>query len=616
MALHDIQFGDLFLSVQSVNSFYRETLFMLITTVQLQQNLTDSMKKTKAFIRWLHKCVHMVTNSDSISNVGGEDGSAGGLSAYVLTTQDLNLIMNFLKENSLTHGFKFENIAFFLRKTRPKGEKFKQQKLQKKQQQQQALNTSSGNVEKDNNNGNGKMKSDRSGRSISLKSRSLSNRKSINTSTRSSSKTLTKEVVSQRKQQKCYVTKLETSVPYKEFIKEQQLKRFLETLSKLQVSPFDIEPNELLGHFFPEMVLSNGTSEETAMNLESLNLEDVNQWAFDLFNSSADIDQLTESSYGSCSLYEHLYRLYEQYGNMFDHTSSDRMNQTVMNQLIRDCEIRSIVVAKQQQCKEKVKKVNESITGFRRLGDFYSKNCDFDYFLLHDDNNQASFPYFTLFRINRRTLFQGITYLNLQNENEPVESEFVHISFVAKSTKNDENEVKRFLIIEDVRFYNEEYLTVVLADPKGLWKKKKNKNMAFKFLKDETDVDDRNENDDENEKQDVMSMDGDNDPYQVMSEDNGDDESKIIKVKEGNKDVKQIPETVPQYLVQLKYVSIIMPSKEMVGNCDNNDQINKITHSNAGSIDASSVMLKQLIQIDLTKKLSQALPKGLVIFFY
>ena len=127
MSLHDVQFGDLCISTRIVNEFIRETLSMLYKTLNLQQNLNDSMRKTKAFIRWLNKCIVMVSSSNapndpnatiSSGDTGGNSDSSG---SYVLTNQDLNLIMNFLRENSLTNGFKFENIAYFLRKTKRKG---------------------------------------------------------------------------------------------------------------------------------------------------------------------------------------------------------------------------------------------------------------------------------------------------------------------------------------------------------------------------------------------------------------------------------------------------------------------------------------------------------------
>src|SRR5699024_10684131 len=100
------------------NSFIRETLSLLNKTIDLQAHLNDSMRKTKAFIRWLHKCIAMVAsaNDPNASISGGDSQSESG--SYVLTNQDLNLIMNFLRENSLTDGIKFENIAFFCCKTK------------------------------------------------------------------------------------------------------------------------------------------------------------------------------------------------------------------------------------------------------------------------------------------------------------------------------------------------------------------------------------------------------------------------------------------------------------------------------------------------------------------
>ncbi len=120
MSLHDLQFGDLCLSTQLINSFIRETHSMLQKTVQLQSNLNDSMRKTKAFIRWLYKCTLMVVNNDPNSSFNGENGESEFGTGNVLTNQDLNLIMNFLRENSLTNGFKFENVAAFLQKGKAK----------------------------------------------------------------------------------------------------------------------------------------------------------------------------------------------------------------------------------------------------------------------------------------------------------------------------------------------------------------------------------------------------------------------------------------------------------------------------------------------------------------
>lgn len=120
MSLHDLQFGDLCLSTRLINSFIRETHTMLQKTVQLQSNLNDSMRKTKAFIRWLYKCTLMVVNNDPNSSFSGENVESEFGAGNVLTNQDLNLIMNFLRENSLTNGFKFENVAAFILKGKAK----------------------------------------------------------------------------------------------------------------------------------------------------------------------------------------------------------------------------------------------------------------------------------------------------------------------------------------------------------------------------------------------------------------------------------------------------------------------------------------------------------------
>lgn len=122
--MNDIQYADMQLSVVRINSLLRQTSRMLLSSVQLQTNINDSMRKTKAFIRWLFKCVHMVTSpsqraqpeSNPLQDAqNAQSSDSNSAEIQNLTNQDLHLIVEFLKENSLYNGFKFENIAHFLR---------------------------------------------------------------------------------------------------------------------------------------------------------------------------------------------------------------------------------------------------------------------------------------------------------------------------------------------------------------------------------------------------------------------------------------------------------------------------------------------------------------------
>ncbi|KAI2795769.1 hypothetical protein RDWZM_004595 [Blomia tropicalis] len=409
MALDDIQFGDLWLNVSTVNAFIRETLAFLNKTVQLQQNLNDNAKKIKAFIRWLYKCMNMVYNLDGASDLNGssvnEANSLHGShlpnrgqtskdkdsSNYVLTNQDLNLIMDFLSENSLTHGFKFESVATLLR----------------------SFKTSTQNVANSTSSSSSSTQSKKSNINIPSSHREISGVEDVSKNTKKKGD--------------------DVDVPYKEYLKEERLKRTVEMLRGLDENktlPLDHDSmlNELMKIFFP--------SNEKSFDLTELNLEQYDEWGKNLFNDEDDVDQYYETSYAHFSLYEHLIRVYQQYDQLFEHCCGERINQYFVSELKNE---------KRHDLKQVV--VKHSEPNIEKLSlDYYCSSVEYDFIFLKDSPS-----------VGRLTL---VRFAKDFQRGSKIRS--IQMAFTVKSKTS---RVKSLLMIEDAKFYDEENMILILSHP-------------------------------------------------------------------------------------------------------------------------------------------------------
>src|SRR5690606_5511875 len=114
------QFGDLGLSITLVNLFRREVAATLAKSNRLMVSLNDLLAKMQAFVRLLHKGILMAKNTNnshhSESSAGVDQKSVDELSQHgQMTAPDFHLVMDFLHDNSLSRGFKFENIGSMLK---------------------------------------------------------------------------------------------------------------------------------------------------------------------------------------------------------------------------------------------------------------------------------------------------------------------------------------------------------------------------------------------------------------------------------------------------------------------------------------------------------------------
>lgn len=122
ITLCDERFGDLCLQMNDLNHLIRSTKSALTKTVELQSSIGDSTKKIRAFIRWLQKCFDMVSGTEStcrdVQDQFLNGNNSNDIANTALSNQDLQLIMEFLRENSLTNGFKFDSVSKLLRSNR------------------------------------------------------------------------------------------------------------------------------------------------------------------------------------------------------------------------------------------------------------------------------------------------------------------------------------------------------------------------------------------------------------------------------------------------------------------------------------------------------------------
>lgn len=108
--------------MSDLHQLIRNTKSALNKTIGIQSSISDSIKKIRAFIRWLQKCIEMVSGiesngrdvADPFINTGANLPDIPNAN-IALSNQDLHLIIEFLRENSITNGFKFENVAKILR---------------------------------------------------------------------------------------------------------------------------------------------------------------------------------------------------------------------------------------------------------------------------------------------------------------------------------------------------------------------------------------------------------------------------------------------------------------------------------------------------------------------
>lgn len=398
MSLHDLQFGDLCLSTRLINSFIRETHSMLHKTVQLQSNLNDSMRKTKSFIRWLHKCTLMVINNDPNSSFNGDTGDSAFNTSYVLTNQDLNLIMNFLRENSLTSGFKFENIAAFFRKSKAK----------------QTVITSD--LTSSTSDGMTKLRK---------KKKPQSEKTSAQTKTTANSN-------DKKGSQKLFG---KVTVPYMTYLKEQQLNHLLQTSEQIKdgsLAGFDSSDagTDLLSTILPNLNDKNPSLNESGEGegtfTDSLrDMDDAKAWEHDLFDESDTFNVANEEQ---CSLYEHLFKMYERFEVIFneEHFCAKKMNELVKTQLMAT----------------EAKMVMQ--IGLKpRVIDYYcGSNGKDDFMVAMMDSCRDSFDLIAFQKckdVEKKTVKRQTVVFTVQ-----------------------EKDTLKKLEIDDIKFYNEEFLTMVI----------------------------------------------------------------------------------------------------------------------------------------------------------
>lgn len=387
MSLHDLQFGDLCLSTSLINSFIRETHSMLHKTVQLQSNLNDSMRKTKAFIRWLHKCTLMVINNDPNSSFNGDTGDSAFNTGYVLTNQDLNLIMNFLRENSLTNGFKFENIAAFFRKTKAK---------------QTDLTTSTS---------DGMTK-------LRKKKKPQSEKTHMQAKTSENDAKDSPQVFEK------------VTVPYMAYLKERQLQHLMQTAEQIRdgsTVAFDSSDaaTDLLSTISAE-------AEET-FTASLRNMDDAKAWEDDLFEDSDTFNLPNEAANEQFSLYEHLFKMYERFEVIFneEHFCAKKINELVRTQLMAT----KAKMVKQIGLKPKV------------IDYYCASNEEDDFMVAMMDSCRESFDLYA--------------FRKCKNGDKKIVTKRT-----VEFTVNEKGTLKR-LEIDDIKFYNEEFLTmVILCDVK------------------------------------------------------------------------------------------------------------------------------------------------------
>ncbi|XP_075680482.1 uncharacterized protein LOC113788732 [Dermatophagoides pteronyssinus] len=116
MALNDFLFGDLGISIDNVNEFRREILWMMDKCNQLMTTLDNLKCKMLAITRLIYKGIFM-------SQYSMEQQNEFEYSKYCddhlldigrMTLQDFHLIMDFFNDNSFENGFEFHQIESIL----------------------------------------------------------------------------------------------------------------------------------------------------------------------------------------------------------------------------------------------------------------------------------------------------------------------------------------------------------------------------------------------------------------------------------------------------------------------------------------------------------------------
>ncbi|OTF74382.1 anaphase-promoting complex subunit-like protein, partial [Euroglyphus maynei] len=114
MVLNDLLFGDLGISMDNVNRFRREVLWMMDKCNRLMTTLNDLKCKMLAITRLIYKGIFMAQYSHDHNEHEYSKYCDDHLDIGRMTLQDFHLIMDFLNDSSFTNEFEFYRIEQML----------------------------------------------------------------------------------------------------------------------------------------------------------------------------------------------------------------------------------------------------------------------------------------------------------------------------------------------------------------------------------------------------------------------------------------------------------------------------------------------------------------------